>query len=712
MKTDDEFSYYEYELDSYDCTSYNNPTYTTKNWPAFLLSKAIDNISALKILEVSIPTTYYTTEIYFSVTETITVPASSLVVDFVVTTSYYTSASSLLTEILSTLNTSGTTFTYTSSIDPDTNQITISNNMNAVGSYFVIDLTYPQYLGIPINSGATFYAFLGNRPEGNLTSSISAGAGCSALCPEIPVIFPQFYYVNSVALGSLINVLLPSNGLFSISSSTLGPQLTKVPLSTRTFGENTNWQDPNPDRWYTLNNYNLTGKLDFFISSSFDINTPLNFNGATFSIKLGILKKIDKLTQLLHPNKVISRQMQGDIGKEKKAWDSGSVVDKLVAPTAPDDELLVEKPGEAPLAPEDEDFDEAAPVALTQADVPVAAENEFGVTRPEITVTPFVEKTLAQLEDEYTPEIAAQVLTDYTTANPQPVLDTYLPKGITDYIFDTEWEAMRNGEYVPYEHEPLGLNETDYLTPEDVMALENDEYEPYDHAPGGIDPDLITEAKSKFDDDLNKWNTDLEQYAKDQKDDFVSGKYGDQQYFKDVSEQQLQGQIKNQSDWDTRNTQIKKDSDIAIQNYNDKKDAFDAKKQQWEQNKKIFESQKTSDKNAFGTARQKWMEQDAAFKKATADFEKLSDDYFDKMELYNQQKQKLESIAKEKQQKYEQQQQRQGDKVKLNPNVDQTNYYDDDEDLDLNDDEYIDKTFDQPKMSLGGKKIKRRRTRF
>jgi len=317
MKKDENLDYYEYELDSYDCTDVYNSTYTPKNWPAFLLNRSIDNIAALKILEVSIPTTYNTTAINFSVIEHYFIgpdndPYTDFF-DFLVTPSYYTSASSLLMEIISIMNTV-TIFTYTGSIDPATNKITFSNNMNQVGAFFVIDLTYPQYLGIPVNSGATYFvATLGIRPEGNLTSSISVGAGCSALCPEIPIIFPIFYYVNSLALGSLIDVLLPSNGLFSNSTSTLGPQLTKVPLSTRTFGENTNWQDPNPDRWYTTKDYNLTGKVDFFISSSFDINTPLDFNGGTFSIKLGILRKVDEFDMVIHPDKVL-----GNIGDYKR----------------------------------------------------------------------------------------------------------------------------------------------------------------------------------------------------------------------------------------------------------------------------------------------------------------------------------------------------------------------------------------------------------
>lgn len=731
MKSDDELSYYEYELDSYDCTTPFKSSYSTLNWPAFLLNRSIDNIAAVKVLEVSIPTTYYTTGLLISIAETdTTIPSAGVTLDFEIAAGFYSSLTALLVDLISIINATGTTFTYAASIDPITQKIEFTNNMSSVGSYFVMEMTQPQILGYTIDPLATYFSSLG-VPCGKGTSTLyiagSPSYPCVLTSPNIPLLFPTFYYINSIQIGSLINVLLPSNGVFAASTSTLGPQLTKVPVLTQTYGGITFWQDPNPDRWYTVNDYNLTGKLDFFISSSFDINTPLDFNGASFSIKLGMLRKIEQ--KLIHPNKVISRQMQGDIGKEKKEWGSGSLVDRFIND---DDETLVDlvdtteklNPGETPQEYNIGVYGEAAPAQITLA-VPVKGTNEYGTNRPNVTTTdPGEQKTVQELQQSYSPEQVNASYTKFAQQTPPPKLsdfqnnsNLYLTK---NQVSELETSSEKRNEFLNNPDAYIAqLNNPSVDTKTTRVFLDNEAQAILDGEASIDDPDPL-----KSDDDLTPeqeldvamelWQEDADEFVDNEKNTAIANQVSEYQ----ENKTDYDSEISTQKQWDTRNEEINQKYQDDFDLYNQALDDYDKAYQEWEAAKMAFEQSEKTNKGASIKQISDWNTKNQTFQKAKEDFKKQKDKYSVKlgkyekdMQFMNQRKKVLEKQdARLKQQRQGQE----GGKYVLDENIVQTTF-DENEDEYLNDEEYIDKMFDdQPKMSLGGggTRVKRRRTRI
>ena len=55
----DDYEYHEICIDSMDSNQAYNPTYTNLNWPRITLGKELENVAAIKVLQVIVPKTYY-----------------------------------------------------------------------------------------------------------------------------------------------------------------------------------------------------------------------------------------------------------------------------------------------------------------------------------------------------------------------------------------------------------------------------------------------------------------------------------------------------------------------------------------------------------------------------------------------------------------------------------------------------------------------------
>lgn len=309
----DEYDYYEYQLDSMDCTESYNQSYTSKNFPNFRLKQSIDQIAFMKILEVSIPNFNFISEgsisdfisgDFFEIFYVAETPGGSN--DFIlqIKNGIYSTMTDLMTEI-STQMTSQSILarTYVASFDSITQKISVTcthphNEDFEISFYPASNNKSYQILGA--NASTTYASIVATDPNHRVITFPNAA---DILGGKL------FYYVNSNTLGSMFDILLPGNGIFPTVSSNLGIQIAKIPFSPNS-NDITVWQDPVPDHWFNVQDFKISGGIDFFISSNTDPSVPLNFNGKSFSIKLGLLKKKDGSISKLDRNTIQQQQQQ------------------------------------------------------------------------------------------------------------------------------------------------------------------------------------------------------------------------------------------------------------------------------------------------------------------------------------------------------------------------------------------------------------------
>jgi hypothetical protein len=99
---------------------------------------------------------------------------------------------------------------------------------------------------------------------------------------------PNYIYVNSQKMGTLFNVYLPQ-GAFNLGGGNAGPQVAKIPVNTNSGGV-VFWQDPDPQKWFDVGDLDQLNDIDFYLTlGNTTTQTPLDLNGLSFSVKLGVL---------------------------------------------------------------------------------------------------------------------------------------------------------------------------------------------------------------------------------------------------------------------------------------------------------------------------------------------------------------------------------------------------------------------------------------
>jgi hypothetical protein len=301
----DSLRYYEFQLDSLDASSSNANGAAPTDWPVFLLGgkQPLTNIAAIKVLEVQIPFTYYVfcpentqqnangTQWTLNETGGVT-NAYPLIV-----TGNYTGGNSLAGALQSALNAVSSNYVVT--YNASTQKMTFTTSKAGVTAF-----TFA--FGAPTNSGNTNPRLYMGFPGGT-TSSV----GLSMVAPNVALSSgPNYLYVNSARIGSLANVYLPQ-GAFNLGGGNAGPQVAKVPVNGNP-GDIIYWQDPDPQKWFDLENLSLLNQIDFYLTlGNTTTQTPLRLNGLSFSLKLGILTNEfvhnDLSGGLAHTSRVIKR---------------------------------------------------------------------------------------------------------------------------------------------------------------------------------------------------------------------------------------------------------------------------------------------------------------------------------------------------------------------------------------------------------------------
>jgi len=95
-------------------------------------------------------------------------------------------------------------------------------------------------------------------------------------------------------MGQQCKMFLPEG---AFNQGQIGPQIAKIPVNTNPGGI-IYWQNPDPEKWFNLENSNNINNIDFYCTLGNE-PTKIDFNGVSFSFTLGILFNRQNDTQIM-----------------------------------------------------------------------------------------------------------------------------------------------------------------------------------------------------------------------------------------------------------------------------------------------------------------------------------------------------------------------------------------------------------------------------
>jgi hypothetical protein len=306
----DNYEYFEFSLDSLDADCSFNGSSAATDWPSFTVAAKgpLQDVVAVKILEAQIPVSWYvfnSVNNTFIITETvggaktITIPIGN-----------YTGAA-LATALQAAFVTAGTTATYTVTYNSTlTMKYTFASNSTTNVFTFTFGAGY-GISGVQPNSGNKNPRLWIGFPPGDTTSSAQPTNQTIVSPNMIMPSGPNYIYINSQKLGSDVDVFLP-NGAFNLGGGKAGPQMAKIPVNANTGGVII-WQDPDPQKWFKYDQLQTLNGFDFYLSlGNTTSQLPLQLNGLSFSLKLGILRQLrnslDRVTPTAQNGRVSRRE--------------------------------------------------------------------------------------------------------------------------------------------------------------------------------------------------------------------------------------------------------------------------------------------------------------------------------------------------------------------------------------------------------------------
>ena len=294
----EDLQYYEMEFDSLEALIPQTGDASIRDWPQFQLGRSLEDVAAVKILQVEIP---FTWDVFnsdnntFSLTETVGAVVSATV-DVTIPIGNYTTTTliSALETALDAASPNNLTYTVTyadSTYVPMTQKFTFTNNGGGSDTYMFTfgDASYSPTFNYGASEG--YYATNPSVYLGFNLGEVTSAAGGDLTAPNIAMITgPNYLYVNSSAIGPQCQLYLPTGSINNGGGGNQGPQMAKVPVTVQPGGI-IEWSDPDPLMWFDQPNSNITA-LDFFLTlGPTSKQTPLQLNGGSFSLKVGFLVK-------------------------------------------------------------------------------------------------------------------------------------------------------------------------------------------------------------------------------------------------------------------------------------------------------------------------------------------------------------------------------------------------------------------------------------
>lgn len=312
----DQYEYFEMQFDSLDTKNTPDGRAETTDWPLFYLGRPLTEVAGIKIIETQIPFSYY---VFNSLNNTFLLYVEGICLNAVVTIpvgnySATTIVTMLKTQLDAALLSQGspTPFRFTVTLSgatssPQTGKITISlNSSSNIAMILGFGVT-----GDPGNYNPRLY--LGFNAGGNVATYVP-GTGMVLEAPNVNLISgPNYLYINSRKIGQLVNTYLPA-GAANLGNGNSGPQLAKIPVNVQPGGI-IFWSDPDPEKYFDLENLVNFADVDFYLSlGNTSTQIPLQLNGLSFSIKMGILV-----------NKTVRNELQGGTAAANRVYARYSV---------------------------------------------------------------------------------------------------------------------------------------------------------------------------------------------------------------------------------------------------------------------------------------------------------------------------------------------------------------------------------------------------
>lgn len=142
------------------------------------------------------------------------------------------------------------------------------------------------------------------------------GAQATLEAPNVMALSgPNYIYICSRALGPLVKLFLPGDRIKNDQQlGADGPHIAMIAVNVNS-GNLLNWQDPDPQKWFDLDNLANLPSIDLYCTAGKgDESIPLTFNGLGFSVKMGILTYDPNVTSNLgggsQNNRVQLKQFQ------------------------------------------------------------------------------------------------------------------------------------------------------------------------------------------------------------------------------------------------------------------------------------------------------------------------------------------------------------------------------------------------------------------
>lgn len=328
-----DYDYYEYEFDSKDTSDTLDVPDTTLvtplpqsqlvlNWPLFTIGRPNEGtISAMKILEVQIPFSFYPVNLTnnrFILTE----DATALQVRFTIIIPPGQYSATLLASTIQDLMNAVTTYTasgsptpYTVTYNTITKKFTFDLNIVTPSVPFVAQFQLVFVSALPPPFVLASANLLMGFEKTTYTSVSVPGPGATNLQIQAPFVTqvtgPDYLFINSNKMGQTLKLHLPAG---AFNEGQIGPQMAKVPINVNPGGV-IFWQNSDPQKWFNIDGLDTLYKIDFYCTLG---NTPyhIDFNGSSFSLKLGVLinrtGKVDQQSGLTSEGRVLKR-MRGSV---------------------------------------------------------------------------------------------------------------------------------------------------------------------------------------------------------------------------------------------------------------------------------------------------------------------------------------------------------------------------------------------------------------